>query len=381
MRTTAVLIAALLGAPAASAHHGFGTFDMNAEVEITGTVTELALINPHSWLYLDVAEEEGRTVPYRCEMRSATTLRRSGWSRDMFPPGERVRITGYADRNDPHACYVGTVIFADGSSIDRYGQRTPPTPVAPEPSAPRRPGGEPNFAGEWAAEQLVMTDPRGQSGSLVPLSEALQPGTEPSAEGEGAEGSARRAGRGVVPLIAGEAARRLFVARIGLTDAGQRALEAMQQEGNPAMRCAPISVLVDWSYDSPVNRITHNDDDTIVLEYGKFDYARTIHMNLPAHPAQLEPSLTGHSIGRWDADVLVVDTIGFAPGALTRVLPHSEQLHLVERFSFDPSSGALTREYTAEDAAYFAEPYTGYDTVYRSNVPYEPAPCDDRSLF
>jgi len=241
----------------------------------------------------------------------------------------------------------------------------------PASREPRRPSGEPNIAGEWAAEQLVMTDPRGQSGSLVPLSQAAE---------RRAAGGERSADGGAPPLIAGEAARRLFVARIALTEAGEAALEAMRQSVNPAMRCAPISILVDWSYDSPVNRITRH-DDTIVLEYGKFDYARTIHMDMTAHPPGIEPSLTGHSIGRWEDDVLVVDTVGLEAGALTRVLPHSEQLHLVERFSLDTQSWALTREFRAEDPAYFAEPYTGYDTVYPSNVPYAPSPCDDRSLF
>jgi hypothetical protein len=364
------LIAALLGAQTAFAHHGFGNFDMNAEVEITGTVTELAFVNPHSWLYLDVVGDDGQVVPYRCEMRSATTLRRSGWSPDMFPQGEQVTITGSPDRGDPHACYVSTLIFPDGSSIDRYGQRTPPTPEVSESRPTRRPSGEPNLSGEWAAEQLVMTDPRGQAGSLVPLSEA---------GGQGAGGGQQSAQGGPVPLFSGEAARRLFVARIELTQAGQSAQEAMQQSVNPGLRCGPISVLVDWSYDSPVNRITQN-DDTIVLEYGKFDYARTIHMGSSEHPSAIEPSLTGHSIGRWEGDVLVVDTVGFDAGPLTRVLPHSEQLHLVERFMLDEQSGALTREFTAEDPTYFAEAYTGYDTVYPSNVPYAPSPCDDRSL-
>lgn len=349
---------------------------MSANIDITGTVTELAFVNPHSWLYLDVVQEDGQVAPYRCEMRSATTLRRSGWSPGMFPVGERVTITGSPDRNEPHACYVSTVIFADGSSIDRYGQRTPPVAAASGPRAPRLASGVPNISGEWAAEQLVMTDPRGQSGSLVPLSEA----DDFDVSGESESRSSIPTGRGAAPpLIAGEAARRLFVARVEFTEAGQRAMERMQQAVNPAMRCEPISVLVDWSYDSPVNRITQN-EGAIVLEYGKFDYARTIHMTAE-HPTGLEASLTGHSIGRWENDVLIVDTVGFAAGALTRVLPHSDRLHFVERFSLDPETMALTREFTAEDSGYFAEPYTGYDVVYPSNVPYEPSNCDDRSLL
>jgi hypothetical protein len=120
-------LVALAGSAAAHAHHGFGTVLMNEDVEIAGTVTDLAFVNPHSWVYLDVAGENGETVAYRCEMRSATTLRRSGWTPEMFPVGARITIQGSPDRYDARACYVSTVVFADGSSIDRYGQRTPAT--------------------------------------------------------------------------------------------------------------------------------------------------------------------------------------------------------------------------------------------------------------
>ena len=99
------------------------------------------------------------------------------------------------------------------------------------------------------------------------------------------------------------------------------------------------------------------------------------------HPAGVESSLTGHSVGRWDNDVLIVDTVGIEAGPLTRGLVHSDRLHLVERFTLDESTKALKREFVAEDPLYFAEPYTGSDTVYPSNVPYQPSPCDDRSLF
>jgi hypothetical protein len=368
-----LLLAAAAACNAAQAHHGFGTFNMDEEIEITGTVTDLAFVNPHSWLYLDVPGAGGQAVPYRCEMRSATTLRRSGWTPELFPVGEAVTIAGSPDRNDPNACYVSTIIFADGSSIDRYGQRTPPVPAASGPRAPRLANGDPNLAGEWAAEQLVMSDPRGVAGSLVPLGQA-QNAAPPA---QGAAGGGRRGG---APLIAAEAASRLFIGGVALTEAGERAAARARADGNPALRCAPISILVDWSYDAPVNRITQS-EDTIVLEYGKFDYSRTIHLDVDEHPAALEPSLAGHSIGRWENDVLVVETAGIRAGSLTRGLVASDQLRLTERFSLDLETMALTREFVAEDPLYFAEPYTGSDVVHPSNVPYQPSPCDDRSLF
>src|SRR5688572_17955338 len=112
-----VWVAVLAAAPAA-AHHGIGTFDTRQEVTIKGVVTGVDFVNPHSWLYLDAAGADGTVAAWRCEMRSATTLRRSGWSREMFKPGEPVTITGAPDRNDPSSCYLSTIVFADGSSAD-----------------------------------------------------------------------------------------------------------------------------------------------------------------------------------------------------------------------------------------------------------------------
>ena len=372
MRNVIFSLALVSVCPFADAHHGFGSFVMDEEIEVTGTVTDLAFVNPHSWLYLDVAGEDGAVSAFRCEMRSATTLRRSGWSPDMFPLGQQVTITGSPDRNDPAACYVSTVIFDDGSTIDRYGQRTTPVTAGPMPRALRLANGDPNIAGEWGAEQLVMSDPRGVGGSLVPLSQA-----EGLAERDTTTGPGRNPG---VPLIAGDAAQRLFIGGVEMTAAGEAAVAATQGDTNPAMRCEPISIVVDWTYDSPVNRITQT-EEMIVLEYGKFDYARTIYLNVSAHPSDLAPSITGHSIGSWENDVLVVDTVGVRAGSLTRGLINSDALHLVERFSLDPDSMQLTREFVAEDPLYYAEPYTGSDVVHPSNVPYQPSPCDDRSLF
>jgi hypothetical protein len=113
---------------------------------------------------------------------------------------------------------------------------------------------------------------------------------------------------------------------------------------------------------------------------GKFDYARTIHLDQSAHPQNLEPTLTGDSIGRWENDVLIVNTVGVRAGPLTRGILHSEALELTERFSLDRDTQALKREYVAADPLFFREPYTGADVVYPSNVPYEPDACDDRSL-
>src|SRR5688500_16656573 len=121
LRESLVTAAVLVATPAA-AHHGIGTFNTRPEVTITGVVTGDDFVNLHSWLYLDVTGADGKVAAWRCEMRSATTLRRSGWSPEMFKRGEPITIAGAPDRNDATSCYVATIVFADGSSADRYGQ-------------------------------------------------------------------------------------------------------------------------------------------------------------------------------------------------------------------------------------------------------------------
>jgi hypothetical protein len=289
----------------------------------------------------------------------------------MFAAGTRVTIQGSPDRVDPHSCYVSTIIFADGTQLDRYGQRIEAEPATQR--AARTASGEPNLAGDWATEQLVMTDSKGRDGTLVPLSRVgdFEPGGVPEGQREipGARGTAEAAAGGL-PL-----ARPAPRSAIELTAAGRAAMEALVALPRAVRSCLPGSIVSEWSGES-VNRITQN-ADTIVLQYGRSGLTRTIHLNMAEHPADIEPSRAGHSIGRFENDVLVVDSVGFEPGTLTGVTPHSGALHVVERFSLDPATMALKREYTAEDPLYLTETYSRSDTVSPSAVPYAPDVCED----
>jgi len=244
----------------------------------------------------------------------------------------------------------------------------------------RLPNGDPNIDGDWAGEQRVMTDRRGISGALVPISvaERLAPGQLP----DGARpfpGS-----RGTPESLADDAIRAAWTrpSPVPLTDAGKRAAAGFDPSStdNPRLRCEPTNILFDWTFETFTNRITQ-DENSIRIQYGAPGIDRTIHLNEAAHPAALEPSVTGHSIGRWENDVLIVDTVGFAPGVLSAdgYTLHSEQLHVVERFSLDRERGALRREYVAEDPLYFTGQFRGADTVFVADLPYEPPSCNDLS--
>ena len=368
------------GAPAA-AHHGPGTFDLSKSVTYPdATLTRVELINPHSWLYFEVADENGRVSRHRCEMRSVHVLRRSGWTGDLFRAGQRMTVNASPDRRDPNSCYLQTILFEDGSRMDRYGQyvKAPqggirevrgPLVVPSTQRALRRPTGEPNLSGEWAPEQRVMVDPRGVGGGLVRLGQLseLERGGRPARAG-----GARRGG--------GPAAGPRLYGGTELTARGEAAAASFTREDTPRFRCETTSIVFDWTFDGPINRITQ-DRDTILVEYGQMNLRRTIHMNMKAHPADVEPSRTGHSIGRWEGDVLVVDTVGFLPGVLNAPVRHGAQLHVVERFSLDPATMTLTRAYVAEDPEYLKGQYAGSDEVQIADAPYAEDTCKEQGFI
>jgi hypothetical protein len=350
-------------------------------VTYTGKLTRLEFINPHSWLYFEVTDANGKVTKHRCEMRSAHTLRRSGWKEDLFPIGQQVTIEAAPDRADPQSCYLNTIRFANGTHMDRYGQyvstgknkveevrgplanRTAQArPAAPR--AARRSSGEPNLAGDWAPEQVVMADPRGRGGALVPLS-ALATAKPPEGRAGGGGGGGR--GRGAGPRT---------YAGTELTPEGEAAAAKFTQQDNPRFKCETTSVIFDWTFDGPVNRITQSRDQ-IVIYYGQMNLKRTVFLNMKAHPTQTKPSRSGHSIGSWDGDVLVVDTTNFLPGFISFPTPNSDKLHIVERFSLDPQTMKLTRSYVVEDPVYLKGQGKGQDVVEPADQPYVRDDCKD----
>lgn len=376
----ALVLAGLLAMAPAHAHHGISNWDLNRDLTLTGTLTRMELINPHAWISLDVKGADGRVQAWRCEMRSASALRRSGWTLDMFRIGTLITVTGSPERHKPDLCYLATIQFADGSRMDRYGQRQldVTAKAAVPPRALRTADGRPNFTGDWAAEQRVMSDPRGQSGALIALSAAqkLKPGELPAGE------RAFPGARGTPESMAADPVKAAWNRPIPvkLTDVGRKALDRFNpaSRDNPRLRCEPTNILFDWTFDSVVNRIVQT-PSRITLQYGHMDLARVIHLDGKAPPADVKPTLAGYSVGRWEGDTLVVETTALTPGVLSadlRVL-HGTQLRVTERFALDAVGRTLTRRYEAVDPQYFTDVWRGEDTVAPAEVAYTPYHCKD----
>jgi hypothetical protein len=358
-RISLVLAVIVLSVPA-SAHHGFGRFDPTKDITIEGTLTGVDFVNPHAYVYFDAVGADGKTIAMRCEMRAATVLRRSGWSAEMFVKGKHVTVSGNPHRDDPSSCYVETLKIGEEPTLERY-QQLDTTKLTTTSNRPLRlPTGEPNISGDWAQEQyLLARPPNGARGALVPKS--LVAAVE---SGELDPANAPNAG--------------WFPRPVTFTEAGQAASDALREkppEDNPRSRCEITSILFDWVFDGPINRITQRENE-ITFEYGR-GLTRTVHMNLTSHPANVTPSRAGHSIGRWEGDTLVVDTIGFTPGILAGTVAHTSDLHVVERFTLDPEKLALQRDYVAEDPAYFTDQYLGSDTVLLADAPFAVDSCKE----
>jgi hypothetical protein len=75
-----------------------------------------------------------------------------------------------------------------------------------------------------------------------------------------------------------------------------------------------------------------------------------------AHPKNLDPSWMGHSVGHWEKDTLVVDTVGFNDRSWLRGFPHTEMLHVIQRYG-RPDLGHIEKEITIEDPGAFRKPW------------------------
>ena len=107
-------------------------------------------------------------------------------------------------------------------------------------------------------------------------------------------------------------------------------------------------------------------DKLVVLLFEANNWFHSVPMDRPDHPKDLEPSWFGHSIGKWDGDTLVIDTIGVHDWTRLDTIghPHSEKLHLVTTFRrTDPDHLRFT--VTVDDPETYTKPWTNERTFTR----------------
>jgi len=102
----------------ALAHHSFAAeFDAEQPVELHGTITQMEWINPHTWLHLDVTNDDGTTTAWMIEGGTPNTLFRRGFSMETVKVGTEITIFGYRARNGANRANGRDLVLPDGSRL------------------------------------------------------------------------------------------------------------------------------------------------------------------------------------------------------------------------------------------------------------------------
>lgn len=302
-----LLTIGLLLAGNATAHHSQAPYDMTTEVVIEGTIVDLEWRNPHIAMTLEVVGQNGDAVLREVELASVSELRALGVDESTIPLGSRVALQAHPSRRGPQARVFGLGLTTTG------GMRIPLHP----------------FAG-FANRSEVSIQATSLAGRWAPSGDGL---TE------------------------------VFGAFMNwpYTDAARASLgDAVNRPGESLGVCAdyPPPLLSIF----PDLREIEIDDASVVMHFeaqGQ-NLERLVRMNVAEHPADVEPSLLGHSIGWWVGETLVVDTVAFTPhphGAFAWVGSGPDK-HLVERFTLADDRLHLRYDFTMEDPESLTQPGT-----------------------
>lgn len=131
----------------------------------------------------------------------------------------------------------------------------------------------------------------------------------------------------------------------------------VEKTNDPAFACFPPGVPRIYLHPFPMQIVQAPTEVIMLFEYDH--NVRHIFTDGRPHPADVTPTYMGDSIGRWEGDTFVVDTVGFNDKIwLDRVgHPHSDQLHVIERFH-KTAADTLQIDFTIEDPIAFTRPFT-----------------------
>ena len=115
------------------AHHAFtAEFDAKKPLKLRGTVAKVELINPHSWIHIDVKNPDGTTTRWMIEGGTPNTLLRRGFTKNSLPAGTEILVDGYQAKDGSNRANGRDLTFPDGKKIflGSSGPEGPPPDAA-----------------------------------------------------------------------------------------------------------------------------------------------------------------------------------------------------------------------------------------------------------
>lgn len=348
----AVLLAwfarAWLVAPVWAHHVPAAKFDPAKPVTLRGTVTKIDWLNPHAHIFMNV--QDGDTITnWAIELESVIDLRRSGWRRDTLKVGDAITVQGITARNGSKQVWGNSVV------IDSAGKRvftvTAAQPPANQPAGPtpRWPNGQPRLGpppgqvmGYWAFPSAATL---------------IEKGVNVQADIYGLLRNIADIDK-VAPFR--RWARDLYELRQRNFLKDDPMFIFCKPQAGPRIFQVPYGV--QFVEEREHQRIR------VMLGGGNQNW-RLIYLD--GRPQTGDPRgnadnplYWGHAAGKWEADKLVVDTKGFSDAFWfsNGGLPHTAQLHLIERFS-RPDLNTLSYEVTIDDPGAYTRPWTSSWTL------------------
>ena len=313
-------VLAALCAGVAAGHHGNSEYDMKKVVRYEGVIVEHQWRNPHTLTKLATRTASGEPITLEIEGGSPSILRTTGASASSIVAGEHVTAVVSPSRRFPdRSAYGVEIIKDDGTVVPLDWQR------------------------HLAVQKQVAQAAPDIFRTWLPPRELLD-----------------------------QMLRWAFSWQ--LTEKGQAVRERYTPMMHRHAECLPMSAPMLMTY--PVAVGFTQLDDRIVIRIDWLGAERTVYMDGRDHPPSSERSLQGHSTGRWEGKVLVVDTRNFADEVWATV-PMGEGKHLVERFALAADGQSIDYNFVLEDPEYLARPVSGDTRMsYRPGLEFGGVDCD-----
>lgn len=121
------------------AHHSFAAeFDLDKPITLHGVAVKWEMINPHSYLTIDVKNDDGSVTRWSIEMGAPSALYRNGWRKDSVKVGDELTIDGYRARDGSNTIFGSQAKLADGTRVLGGAPRNVPVAQPPNASVPEK---------------------------------------------------------------------------------------------------------------------------------------------------------------------------------------------------------------------------------------------------
>ncbi len=338
MKTFTCIVLLLLASWSASAHHSNAEYDRTQVVELDGIIARVIWRNPHVGLELDVSNADGTTTRWVMGAADLAGTLRRGVPEGTFQVGQRVTVAGFASTRRAANMLVTNVLLPDRREILLTGFSEP----------------------RWNTTTVG-------GGSWVLAADVGEVGADD-----------------IFRVWTLERARRPeFADNPPLTDFARTGWAAYEDTFDPALQCAPLGMprVITQTGPHPIAFERRGDDILLRGEY--FDVERLIHMGEERIPPTAPLSPLGYSIGRWEDDVLVVETsrinYPFFDIAGLAGIPQTESVFITERYYLNEDGTELHMDFYASDPGTFTEAIAIEDYAtckWRPEIQIQPYQCE-----